>query len=62
MTCYKKYGVFGVCSRNLDLKETEGNTFWNVASKLDIESNIPDNTAIQGELVGPGIQGNPYSY
>lgn len=60
MTCYKKDGVFGVCSRNLDLKETEGNTFWSVARELDIESKLSDNFAIQGELIGPGIQGNPY--
>ncbi len=30
-TYYIKDGVFGVCSRNLELLETEGNTFWKVA-------------------------------
>lgn len=62
MTVYRKDGVFGVCSRNLDLIETEGNAFWDTARKLNIEQNMislgMDNVAIQGELVGPGIQGN----
>lgn len=66
MTCYIIDGVFGVCSRNLDLKETEGNTFWQVARKLDIERKMRQffgfgNVAIQGELIGPGIQGNIYN-
>ena len=65
MTCYLIDGVFGVCSRNLDLKETEGNTFWQVARRDNIEAEmrLVDehwNFAIQGELVGPGIQGNIY--
>jgi RNA ligase (TIGR02306 family) len=65
MTCYLIDGVFGVCSRNLDLKETEGNTFWQVARRDGIEAEmraIADHGdfAIQGELIGPGIQGNIY--
>lgn len=58
-TFYKKDGVFGVCSRNLDLLETEGNTFWEMARKYRLEERLPDNLAIQGEVVGDGIQGNP---
>jgi RNA ligase (TIGR02306 family) len=65
MTVYLIDGVFGVCSRNLDLKETEGNAFWATARELDIEGKmreIPDGDwAIQGELIGPGIQGNIYN-
>lgn len=64
MTVYLIDGVFGVCSRNLDLKESEGNTFWKVARELDLETkmrNLPDNFAIQGELIGEGIQKNPYN-
>lgn len=64
MTCYlTKEGVFGVCSRNLDLERNEDNTFWNVAIKLDIEQKMRAlgcDLAIQGELIGPGIQGNIY--
>lgn len=64
MTVYLIDGEFGVCSRNLDLKETEGNTFWQVARLDDVEEKMRiaglNNFAIQGELVGPGIQGNIY--
>jgi RNA ligase (TIGR02306 family) len=66
MTVYLIDGVFGVCSRNLDLKETEGNTFWQVARRDDIEGKMlglfgtNKDVAIQGELIGPGIQGNIY--
>ena len=63
MTVYLIDGVFGVCSRNLDLKESEGNTFWKVARELDLETKMRfmgDNFAIQGELIGEGIQKNIY--
>ena len=56
----------GVCSRNWELKETEGNTLWRVARAqgvIDalIKLNELDgcNLAIQGEVIGEGIQGNP---
>ncbi len=55
--------VFGVCSRNLELLETEGNTFWKVARELDLETKMREfggNFSLQGELLGEGIQGNPY--
>ena len=65
MTVYLIDGVFGVCSRNLDLKETEDNTFWQVARRDGIEAKMRASPpggdfAIQGELIGPGIQGNIY--
>ena len=61
-TFYMNDGVFGVCSRNLELLETEGNTFWKVARELDLENKLKDkgNICLQGELIGEGIQGNPY--
>jgi len=62
-TFYMKDGVFGVCSRNLELLETEGNTFWKVARELDLEKKLKDygkNISLQGELIGEGIQWNPY--
>ncbi len=65
MTVYLKDDIFGVCSRNLDLKETEDNSFWKIARKLDLETKLRKmladynlQLAIQGELVGPGIQKN----
>lgn len=62
-TYYIKDGEFGVCSRNLELVETEGNTFWKVARELNLEENMKatgKNISLQGELIGEGIQGNPY--
>ena len=60
-TAYRKDDDFGVCSRNMNLKETEGNTYWKMARKLKIEEILRSeqkNLCIQGEIVGPGIQGN----
>ena len=58
---------FGVCSRNLELSESSGNTFWSVAHKLnlpnilkELSNNFGTGICIQGELVGPAIQGNKY--
>jgi RNA ligase (TIGR02306 family) len=61
-TFYMNKGEFGVCSRNLELLETEGNTFWKVARELDLENKLKDkgNICLQGELIGESIQGNPY--
>jgi len=58
----------GVCSRNFDLAPPESefyreNAFWQVERKLDIVTNLIKygmNIALQGELVGPGVQGNKY--
>lgn len=63
ITIYIYEGDFGVCSRNIDLKETEGNAFWEIARRYDLEEKLKDfgyDIAIQGELVGPGIQDNIY--
>ena len=57
-------GVFHVCSRNVDLQDTEDNSFWKAARKYDIEGKMRNeaclNLALQGELIGAGIQGNQY--
>ncbi|QHS63186.1 RNA ligase (ATP) [Chitinophaga agri] len=63
VTYYLNEGSFGVCSRNLDLEESEENSFWKVAGKEDIAAKLAalgKNIAIQGELIGEGVQGNPY--
>ena len=62
-TYYVRDGEFGVCSRNQELKESEENSFWKVARELDIEAklrSLGQNIAIQGELIGEGVQGNKY--
>lgn len=55
----------GVCSRNLDLQEDDANSFWKVAKDLNLPGKMLDwyaetgqEIAIQGELMGPGVQGN----
>lgn len=59
-TVYAKDGFLGVCSRNLDLDMTqEGNAFVEMAKKVgDCILSVGRNLAFQGELMGPGIQGN----
>ena len=63
MTVYLRDGEFGVCSRNLELKPSETNSLWTVAVRNDLELKLrraDRNLALQGELIGEGIQGNPY--
>lgn len=62
-TYYMNNGVFGVCSRNIELCENDGNTFWKLARLLDLEHKLKDygqNICLQGELIGENVQGNPY--
>lgn len=59
MTVYRHEGHFGVCSRNWELTESDSNAYWKMARALDLPNTLPEGMAIQGELVGPGIQKNP---
>jgi RNA ligase (TIGR02306 family) len=63
-TIYYNNGETGVCSRNLDLKFDENNTFWQTTLKFNVIEKLESlgrNIAIQGELCGEGIQKNPYA-
>lgn len=63
MTVYCIDGEVGVCSRNLDLKPNLDNSLWRTANKYNLPTKlvgIGRNIAIQGEIVGNGIQGNIY--
>jgi RNA ligase (TIGR02306 family) len=54
---------FGVCGRNWELTETAENSLWRAARANDLEAKmrkLGKAIAIQGELIGEGIQGNPY--
>lgn len=58
---------FGVCSRNLNLKKNENNSMWKWAIDNDLEFKLKDlydthgiSIALQGEIIGEGIQKNPY--
>jgi RNA ligase (TIGR02306 family) len=67
-SCYYYDNHFGVCSRNQELKPSDDNLYWKMARKYKLEENYRDivskgltcNIAIQGEIIGPGIQGNHY--
>jgi RNA ligase (TIGR02306 family) len=55
-------GTSGVCGRNWQLRETPGNSLWRVAREdrlLEALATLGRNVALQGEIVGEGIQGNP---
>jgi RNA ligase (TIGR02306 family) len=59
----KKGRKFGVCSRNLELIEDDVNNFWKVAKHFNLEEKLKSygkNVALQGEMIGPSIQGNKY--
>jgi len=61
MTVFHRNGEIGVCSRNLELLESAENTHWQVVKRLQLDEallQLKRNVAIQGELMGPGIQGN----
>lgn len=56
---------FGVCGRNFEIQRKEENTYWLVAIRDEIEEKMKEfyektgrSIAIQGELMGPKIQGN----
>lgn len=53
-------GEFHVASRNLSLRDGN-NPYWNMARKYELEAVLRrnPNLAIQGEIVGPGVQKNP---
>lgn len=63
-TIYHRDGEVGVCSRNLELKiseENSGNSLVGMLYKYHLDdglAKIGRNIALQGEIMGPGIQGN----
>jgi len=65
ITTFYKDGDFGICSRNYRLKEIDNNQ--SIAVKTVIGLGLREkltafnkNIALQGELIGPDIQGNIY--
>ena len=60
---YFRDGEFGVCSRNLEVKENDANIYWKMAKDNDVQNKMKQynyNVVIQGEIIGPGIQKNKY--
>lgn len=68
-TAFVKNGEFGVCSRNLLLDETsDSHVLCRLAKCLDLKAKMRAvcedyscSLAIQGEAIGPSIQGNKYN-
>jgi len=56
---------YHVCGRNYSYKENDSHNFWVLSRKYNIEQGLRDfwekghRLALQGEVVGPGIQKNP---
>jgi hypothetical protein len=61
----RKY-EFGVCSRNIYLSKPDDSSYWTIALRLNIENVLRsiigehDSIVLQGEILGPRIQGNKY--
>ena len=60
-----KDDTYHVCGRNYSYKENESHNFWHISRQYNIEQGLRDlwnsgkKIAVQGEVVGPGIQKNP---
>jgi RNA ligase (TIGR02306 family) len=65
MTVFFRDGKLGVCSRNKLIVDESGDKFYHKAARdLGLAKKIQDagkNYAVQGELIGPSVQGNKYS-
>lgn len=62
-TMYLNNGVFGVCGRNWEYKRNPDNMIWKFVIENKIEEKLRaygKNIAVQGELIGAGIEGNRY--
>jgi len=60
-TAYHRNGHFGICSRNWELSDEDPNSYWKVAAENDLANKLGrQNLAIQGEMIGEGIQKNIY--
>lgn len=61
-TFFHRAGDFGVCGRNYRIRASEKVTAWRIAQSLGLPERLAalGDYAIQGELIGPGVQGNPY--
>jgi RNA ligase (TIGR02306 family) len=57
-TFYNHNGHFGCCSRNLELKDSPNNSMWRLARAYGLIEKLPNGTAIQAEIVGPGVLKN----
>lgn len=62
-TAFFNAGQFGVCGRNWQMAQDDKNSHWRVVHSTGLQerlSGVGRSLAVQGELVGPGIQKNLY--
>lgn len=62
-TFYWRNGEFGVCGRNWEYFESPTNSMWKFANENKLEFKLGElgrNLALQGEIIGEGIQSNKY--
>jgi RNA ligase (TIGR02306 family) len=50
--------VFKVCSRSRWITDPDDSSWWRIAKKHKLEDHKFEKLAVQGEICGPGIQGN----
>ena len=56
-------GELAICGRNWQYAEDKKNSYWQMANELNLSEKLGSlerRVAIQGELIGPGIQNNRY--
>jgi RNA ligase (TIGR02306 family) len=64
-TAFRHEGRFGVCSRNYEIAQDDttgavSGLYWQMAVVEGLPYKLPEGFAVQGEIIGPGIQGNSY--
>lgn len=62
-TFYLKDGVYGFCSRNMAFSKPNDTVWGTISEFLVMEAKLKQiglNIAIQGEIIAPNVQGNPY--
>lgn len=65
LTAFYKDGHFGVCSRNLEVKDDEKSDFWRIARQYNLQEKLEargQNLSIQGEACGGKLNGNIYKF
>jgi RNA ligase (TIGR02306 family) len=62
-TIYHLDGHVGVCGREVEFKEDDRNRMWAFVKEHDLKNKLialGKNIALQGEIIGEGVQGNVY--
>lgn len=57
-TYWKDKGRVRVFSRNFEILEDDGGPYWEIAKRFQGMLGVRDGAVVQGEICGPGVQGN----